>query len=182
MKRILILGPSGSGKTTLAEKIGHILQIPVIHLDQHYWTAGWIETPKNEWHQKVRNLIFGDSWVMDGNYTSTLVMRSKAADTMIFIRSPRRLSYLRAFQRIFRNYGRNRPDLPEGCPERIDIEFLKYIWNYPRAKGPQILNFLERLQTEKKIYILSNRHEVERFLIFLKNNNNFSLSNLEKTS
>jgi len=170
MKRIIVLGPSGSGKTTLAEKIGKILQIPIIHLDMYYWNTGWIETPRDEWYQKVGELISGDSWVMDGNYTSTLAMRSKAADTVIFIKAPRRLSYLRAFERIFRNYGRNRPDLLEGCPEHIDIEFLKYIWNYPRTRQPIILKFLKKLQAMKNVHILNNRFEVERFISSLKTN------------
>ena len=170
MKRILVLGPSGSGKTTLANKIGHILNIPIVHLDLHFWNAGWIETPRDEWHQKVKNLISGDSWVMDGNYTSTLVMRAHVADTIIFIKVPRRLSYLRAFGRIFKNFGRNRPELPEGCPERIDIEFLKYIWTYPRTKQLIILDFLEKIQPTKDIQILGNRHEVERFIASLKHN------------
>ena len=168
MKRILVLGPSGSGKTTLAEKIGYILQIPILHLDRYFWNTGWVETPSSEWHQKVRNLISGDSWVMDGNYTSNLAMRARAADTIIFIKSPRRLSYLRAFQRIFRNFGRTRPELPEGCPERIDIEFLKYIWKYPSTKQPMILNFLETHRTMKDIHILKNRQEVEDFVALLK--------------
>lgn len=167
MRRILILGPSGSGKTTLAERIGSILEIPVVHLDRHYWNPGWRETPEIEWVEKVRKLISQDSWVMDGNYTTTLAMRATVADTIIFIKTSRRVSYLRAFRRIFRYYGRNRPDLPEGCPEHIDLEFLKYIWNYPRTRQPVILRFLKGLQSVKEIHVLNSQTDIDGFLASL---------------
>ncbi|MFW9844648.1 MAG: hypothetical protein ACFFEV_08730, partial [Candidatus Thorarchaeota archaeon] len=51
-KRILILGPSGSGKSTVCKRIGRILDIPIIHLDKHYWNPNWVETPKDEWFEK----------------------------------------------------------------------------------------------------------------------------------
>jgi len=80
MKRVLILGPSGSGKSTLGERLGRILSIPIIHLDQHYWKPNWVYTPKDEWKVKVKSLVSSESWVMDGNYTSTLKLRASAAD------------------------------------------------------------------------------------------------------
>ncbi len=69
LHRILILGPSGSGKSTLGKRIGKILGIQTAHLDMHFWNLGWVETPKYEWHDKVKKLIASETWVMDGNYT-----------------------------------------------------------------------------------------------------------------
>src|SRR4030042_844008 len=111
MKRVLILGPSGSGKSTLGERLGRILGIPIIHLDRYYWKPNWVSTPEEEWRAKVKDLIGSDSWVMDGNYTSTLRLRASAADTIIFIDVPRRLSYLRIFTRFLRYRGSTRPDV-----------------------------------------------------------------------
>jgi adenylate kinase family enzyme len=154
MKRVLILGPSGSGKSTLGEKLGRILDIPIIHLDQHYWKPNWVYTPKDEWGAKVNDLIKSESWIMDGNYTSTLRLRVSAADTVIFINIPRRLSYLRIFTRFPRFRGRTRPDVTEDCPERIDLDFIRYIWNYPRTSKPVILRFLESQKASKSVSLL----------------------------
>jgi len=164
MKRVLILGPSGSGKSTLGERLGRILRVPIIHLDQYYWKPNWINTPEEEWRVIVRELISSDSWVMDGNYTSTLKIRSAAADTIIFIDIPRRLSYLRVISRFLRFRGRTRPDLTENCPEKIDWDFIRWIWDYPHTRKPVILRFLEKLKPTKDVIVLRGQNEIEIFL------------------
>jgi adenylate kinase family enzyme len=168
MKRVLILGPSGSGKSTLGERLGRVLNIPIIHLDQYYWKPNWIETPQDDWKIKVKELVSSDSWVMDGNYTSTLGLRAAAADTIIFIDIPRRLSYLRVFTRFFRFRGKTRPDVTEDCPEKIDLDFIRWIWDYPRTRKPLILRFLDKQKAVKSIIILKGQQEVEDFVHSLK--------------
>ncbi|MFW9964508.1 MAG: DNA topology modulation protein [Candidatus Sifarchaeia archaeon] len=172
MKRVLILGPSGSGKSTLGERLGTILGIPIIHLDQHYWKPNWIETPENEWRDKIKSLISLDSWVMDGNYTSTLKLRASAADTIIYIDIPRRLSYLRIFTRFLRFRGQTRPDLADDCPEKIDLDFIRWIWDFPITRKPVILRFLENLNSTKSVFILRGQKEIEGFIHFLKKKRN----------
>jgi len=162
--RILILGPSGSGKSTVCERIGRILGIPVVHLDKYYWNPNWVDTPKDEWVNKVKNLIASESWVMDGNYTSTLKMRSEVADTLIFLDMTRRMSYFRVIIRYLKNRGKTRPDVTEGCPEKIDLDFIRWIWDYPNTRKPAILRFLERLRSSKNVYIIKNQREIEEFL------------------
>jgi adenylate kinase family enzyme len=168
MKRVLFLGPWGSVKSTLGERLGRVLNIPIIHLDQYYWKPNWIETPQDDWKIKVKELVSSDSWVMDGNYTSTLGLRAAAADTIIFIDIPRRLSYLRVFTRFFRFRGKTRPDVTEDCPEKIDLDFIRWIWDYPRTRKPLILRFLDKQKAVKSIIILKGQQEVEDFVHSLK--------------
>jgi adenylate kinase family enzyme len=168
LRRILILGPSGSGKSTVGKKIGSILGIPTVHLDMHYWKPNWIETPKDEWLGKVKELISSKTWVMDGNYTSTLQMRVDVADTIIFLEATRRVSYFRVLIRYLRNRGKTRPDITEGCFEKIDMEFIRYIWDYPRNRKPVILRFFEKLRASRNVYILRNQKEIEEFVRALR--------------
>jgi len=168
MRRILVLGPSGSGKSTVGERISGILGIPAVHLDMHYWKPNWMETPKDEWFDKVRELIASEAWVMDGNYTATLKMRAEVADTLIFLDMTRRLSYFRVITRFLRNRGKTRQDVGEGCPEKIDLDFIRWIWEYPRTRKPIILRFLEGLRATKNVYILRNQREIEEFLDALR--------------
>jgi len=147
--------------------MGRKLSLPIIHLDRHYWNPGWQETPPEEWEQKVKDLISGERWVMDGNYTSTLAMRSQAADSIIFIDVPRRVSYLRIFLRFLKFRGRTRPDLPGDCPEKIDRDFIEWIWYYPITRRPAILRFLKKQEAKKNIVILNGQHDIERFIASL---------------
>jgi adenylate kinase family enzyme len=169
LQRILILGPSGSGKSTVCTRISRILGIPAVHLDMHFWNPNWVETPKEEWLDKVKNLTLAEKWVMDGNYTSTLQMRAAAADTIIFLEMSRRQSYLRVLTRYLRYRGKTRPDITEGCPEKIDMDFIRWIWNYPRVSKPRILKFMEKLKASKNVYFLQNQKEIEEFLKALRN-------------
>ncbi len=176
MKRVLILGPSGSGKSTLGERLGRMLSVPIIHLDQCYWKPNWVCTPEDEWQAKVKDLIGSDAWVMDGNYTSTLSLRASAADTIIFIDVPRRLSYLRIFTRFLRFRGSTRPDLTEDCPEKIDLDFIRWIWDYPRTRRPAILRFLEKQKATKNVFVLRGQRETEAFLRTLRSRDGGELS------
>jgi adenylate kinase family enzyme len=168
LRRILILGPSGSGKSTVGKRIGKILGIPIVHLDMHYWKPNWVKTPKDAWPEKVKKLIASEAWVMDGNYSSTLKMRAKAADTLIFLDMTRKLSYFRVISRYLKNRGKTRPDITEGCPEKIDMDFISWIWRYPKVSKPRILRFLEKLRKSKNVYILNDQREIEDFLKALR--------------
>ncbi len=168
MKRILILGPAGSGKSTLAERIGRILKIPVITLDRYFWNPNWEGTPKDEWKEKVKKLTMEEKWVMDGNYTSAnLTLRVRRADSIILIDFPRRISYLRVLTRRFRYRSKTRPSVADGCPEKIDREFLGYIWWWWKTRRPQILRYLKRLDEIRDVFILRNQKQIERFIQLL---------------
>jgi hypothetical protein len=66
------------------------------------------------------------------------------------------------------NRGRTRSDVTEGCPEKIDMDFIRWIWNYPSVSKPRILRLLEKLRKSKNVYILNNQWEIEKFLEALK--------------
>mgnify|MGYP000985470443 CR=1 FL=1 len=163
MQKILILGNGGSGKSTLARKMSEILNIPVIHLDVYYWNPGWVATPDEEWITKVEELLSGDSWIIDGNYTSTMRKRVGAADTVIFLDMPLMLSLCRVVKRRIMYHGRSRPDMCEGCNEKLDLDFIRWILRFNKRK-PQVRKELESLRGIKNIIILRGVKQVREFL------------------
>jgi len=163
MNKIVVLGSSGSGKSTLARKLGELLSIEVVHLDSYYWQPDWVATPEDQWAEKIVELLGRESWVMDGNYPSSLELRLGYADTVIFIDQSRWICLWRCLRRFVMYRGANRPELAEGCNEKIDLDFIKWIWNYPRDVKPQIERVLEQ-HVEKQIVRLKSSNEVGTFL------------------
>jgi adenylate kinase family enzyme len=164
MRRIAIVGSGGSGKSVMASQLGSLLGIPVVHLDAVFWRPGWVETPRAEWRETVQQLVQGDSWIMDGNYSGTFDLRFQSADTIIFLDMPRTLCEWRVIKRYFQYRGRSRPDIAPGCPEKVDWQFLKWIWTYPRRHQAQVLNLLTQFAPNRRIYRLRSSKEVREFL------------------
>ena len=171
MKRIAIIGCSGSGKSTLARQLRAILNIPVIHLDALFWQPGWVKIPGTEWLSIQENLVKQESWIIDGNYTSTLDVRLIPADTIIFLDYPRTLCLYRALKRRFTYEGKSRPDMAAGCSERIDWPHIQWIWAYPSADRLEVLQKLEQYKKDHSIIILHNPAEARRFLKKIKAQN-----------
>lgn len=164
MKRIVLVGCGGAGKTTLATTLHRITDIPLIYLDKLYWKPNWEEPSKAEWVAIVEHLISQESWIMDGNFGSTMPIRFEKADTIIFMDRSRWLCLYRVMKRMLMYHGRVRPDMGASCAEHLDWAFLKYIYGYNDTRRPKILQHLERLKTRKNVIILRNNREVKEFL------------------
>ena len=172
MKRITIIGCGGSGKSALARQLGAILGLPVIHLDSLYWKSGWVSTPRPEWTRIQKELVRGDSWIIDGNYGGTLDIRLAACSAVIFLDFPSRICLWRVIKRALFSGEESRPDMAPGCSERLlsrdFFDFLKWIWSYPSEFRPLILEKLEKYSMGRQMIILRHPREVEGFLGGLK--------------
>ncbi|WP_088042298.1 DNA topology modulation protein [Bacillus sp. EAC] len=164
MKKIVIIGSGGSGKSTFSKKLGERLHINVYHLDALFWKANWEGTPKAEQINIQKQLVQQDEWIIDGNYGGTLDIRLNAADTIIFLDIPRLICIYRLIKRRIKYNKKTRPDMGVGNEEKLDIEFLKWVWQYPVSKRPHILEKLELLSMEKEIVQLKSSKEVETYL------------------
>ncbi len=168
MQRILILGSSGSGKSTLARQLGNSLNLPIVHLDQHFWHSGWVETPMKQWQPIVNSLIQQERWILDGNYRRTLDARLQAADTAVFLDLPAWLCMYRAIKRRIQYINQPRPDIAQGCQERLfDPKFpyfLSHIWQYSKRARPDVQTKLQNLAPEKRVIWLQSTAQVKAFL------------------
>ncbi|WP_377890810.1 DNA topology modulation protein [Alkalihalobacillus sp. R86527] len=164
MKRIVIIGSGGSGKSTLARQLGKRLNIGVYHLDALFWKPNWEAVPTEEQIEIQKRLVIEDEWICDGNYGGTMDIRLQSADTIIFLNLPRTLCTYRVLKRAVQYHNRTRPDMGEGCEERVSFGFLKWVWEYPRKKRPGIFRKLDRLSEDKKVYHLSSKKEIDTFL------------------
>lgn len=165
MQKIMIIGPSGAGKSTLARQLGEVLNLPVIHLDTFFWQPGWVRPLHDEWRTQQEQLLQGDSWIVDGEFTNTLEIRLAAADTIIMLDFPRILCLYRVFKRRFLFAGKTRPDMAQGCPEHIDQEFIWWIvWQYPTIGRRRTMQKIQEMNSAHKLIILRTPREVKRFV------------------
>lgn len=143
MERIMIVGQPGSGKSTLAQALGRRTGLPVIHIDKIHWQPGWVERSKAEKTRLCREAEAGLRWIFEGGHSVTWPSRLARADTLIWLDRPVGLRLWRVVRRALTGLGRTRPDMAEGCPERLRSlpEFIHYIWttrNSSRAKIAQL--------------------------------------------
>jgi adenylate kinase family enzyme len=168
MKKILIIGHPGAGKTTLAVEMGKLLHLPVIHLDREFWQSGWRQSERGEWRERVRRMVMGEKWVIDGTYDNSLDIRLPHADTIIFLDFPKGVCLRRVIGRMLRGYGRVRPDMADGCRERFDGAFIKFVWEYRKIRRPRILTAMKEYSPDTKVIRLVSSREVDLFARELK--------------
>lgn len=164
MKKIALIGSGGSGKSTLARQLGEKLNINVYHLDALFWKPSWVGVPKEEQKSIQMDLVKKEEWIIDGHYGGTLDIRLNAADTIIFLDFHRTICVYRVFKRVVKYRNQTRPDMGEGCEEKLDIQFLKWLWDFPKKKRPAILKKLEQLPETKQLIVLKSPKEVRKFL------------------
>lgn len=168
MNKIAIVGSPGSGKSTLARMLGRIMHLDVWHLDAILWKPNWMLASKEEQGEIQSQLVKKDGWIIDGNYDSTLDIRLKPVDMIIFLDMPRCLCLYRVLKRRLMYHNRSRPDMQEGCKEKIDIQFLKWVWEFPANKRQGLLDKLSQLEQDKQIVQLRSSREVKAFLDKMK--------------
>jgi adenylate kinase family enzyme len=166
MQRVLVLGSSGSGKSTFVNRLAKAIGLPIISLDAIYWKPGWQPSDPVSFGQRIKELALGDRWIMDGNYISQGAgdLRRDRADTILWFDLPRHVCMRGILSRIARTYGNVRPEMAAGCPERIDLEFFRYVWTYRARQRPKLLKYFEGLRSDQKLICFNGRAEADDFI------------------
>ena len=174
MQRVLVMGSSGSGKSTFARRLSGITGLPFISLDALFWKPGWVASDNAEFGQRVAEVARQPKWVMDGNYIrhGAGELRRQVSDTVIWFDLPRSSCMLGIMKRIAGSYGKVRPEMAEGCPEKFDFEFFRYVWTYRRQQRPKLLEYFQALRADQSLVCFTDRAQANDYLkdIALKQN------------
>ncbi|MET0576733.1 MAG: AAA family ATPase, partial [Mesorhizobium sp.] len=157
-RRVLVDVCAGSGKSTLAQALSVRLDLPYRSMDREFfWLPGWKPRGRAEIKSMVAKAVGQDRWIMDG---SNPPARSTCA-----CRAPTPCSGC-AYRACFA--WRSQPDVTEGCPEKVDLEVLSYIWNFEKEDGLKIRDALARHGPDVPVFILDSRGDAGALLALLE--------------
>ena len=162
MEKIVIIGCGGAGKSTLARALGDKLDLPVVHLDKLFWRPGWDPVSREEFDVLHSRALAGEKWILDGNFSRTLKLRLQYADHVILMNYPTLVCVFRILKRVIINRGKTRDDMTEGCNERLDISFLKYVRGFKKKRLPQMLETLQN--SSVPVTQIRNKRELKQFI------------------
>lgn len=164
--KIAVVGFSGSGKSTLAQRLGKLTGAPVLHLDTVQFLPDWEVRPLEEKQAMVQDFMDSHlAWIIDGNCTKLSYERRLEEADQIWILLFNRVTRLARILRRYRQFrGKSRPDMTQGCPEKVDGEFVSWIlW---RGCTPEKLQHMHDIVRKypAKSHLLENQRQVDAAL------------------
>jgi len=164
-ERVLVIGCLGSGKSTLALRLAGRLGLPYVSMDREiFWLPGWQTRPRVEALARLQGIVAQERWIIDGTSPGTLPLRLPRTHLVLWLRPPRLMSLYGVISRWLRYRGRSRPEMADDCPEKIDREFLAYVWNFEKTESPEIEENLAAFGPEVPVCVLKSRRENNRLL------------------
>ena len=159
MKKIIVIGCPGSGKTTFAEKLFDQIGLPLFHLDAIWHKPDRTHIAREEFDRYLSDILAGECWIIDGNYSRTVERRIAACDTLFLFDLPTEVCLEGAISRI----GKKRSDMPWTDTE-LDPNLKKEIEEFRVKNLPVIYTLIEQYQNGKEIVIFRSREEADRFI------------------
>lgn len=134
--KIAIIGYSGSGKSTLARQMAEEYNIPVLHFDRVQFRPNWEIRPQASKEIMTKTFLdLNKDWVVDGNYSKlSFERRMEEADVIIMLLFNRVSCLYRVTRRYWKYKNATRSDMADGCTEKLDLEFVKWVLREGRKK------------------------------------------------
>jgi adenylate kinase family enzyme len=162
VEKVVVVGCCGSGKSYVAREIGRLTGAPVTHLDAIYYDDEWNAAPMDGFADAQHELVARPRWVIDGNYNSTLEIRLRACDTVVFLDLPTRSCLWGMLSRQLRHgAGQNSTN---GVYNRINTDVVKYVRGYRRSMRPRVLAKFDEYAGHARVVSLRSRAHARQWL------------------
>ncbi|EDO0267891.1 TPA: AAA family ATPase [Listeria monocytogenes] len=162
-EKVLIIGPNGAGKSTFATELGKHYDFEVCHLDKLFWQENWNAVAKADFEDKVDNIMSSKKkYIIDGDYFFNLEKRLEHADLVIWIKIPLFLFVANIIKRRFKYMTNVRPDVTEGCDEKLNSSFLLYALKYNKRSGKQTKELLDNVY-DKELFVIDSYKKLKSY-------------------
>ena len=164
--KIAILGYSGSGKSTMARTLGAYYGCDVLHFDAVQFLPGWEVRPAEEKRRLTEDFLNTHTdWVIDGNYSKLCFdRRMREADRILILPMNRFRCLFRVVKRFLHYRNTTRPDMGEGCNEKLDAEFVKWVLWKGRTKETKARFRSVVVHYPGKTVILKTQKDIDAYL------------------
>ena len=159
MKRILVIGCPGAGKTYFSKRLGAILSLPVIHMDNLYWREDKTCVSQEDLKEKLLPYLKNDEWIIDGKYHHCLEMRLPYA-TDVFILD---ISRKECIQGILNRIDQPRDDIPWVENEEDAAELIAWTASYGFRTKDEELALLNK-NKHLNVHVIKTRPEANEYL------------------
>ena len=160
MKKVIVLGCSGCGKSTFSIKLHEKTDLPLYHLDNIWWNADRTHISRDEFDDKLADLVSRDSWIIDGDYSRTYEKRIAACDTIFFLDYGEQV----CMDGIIGRVGQDRPDMP-WTENKLDPELVELVKNYEEENKPVLYEFFSKYK-DKNVITFHTREEAEKWITY----------------
>ena len=158
LKKAIVIGSPGSGKSTFARKLKDMTGLPLYHLDMIWHKPDKTNITRDEFDEKLIQILNQDKWIIDGNYQRTIGLRLEYCDTVFLLDYPVDV----CLQGVRSRLGKKRSDMPWFETE-LDDEFKQFIIGYPENELPMIYNMLKSYQ-DKQIIVFNSREQADEYI------------------
>ena len=158
LNKVIVIGCPGAGKSTFSRRLKSETGLPLYYLDMLWHKPDRTTIGRSAFDRRLREILSGDRWIIDGNYTRTLAMRLRACDTVFLLDLPVEECLAAAEARV----GKPREDMPWTETE-FDAEFKHWILDFPQNELPVIYEQIGRFGAEKRITIFRSRDEIQEY-------------------
>ena len=158
--KIIVIGCPGSGKTTFAEKLRDKTGLPLYYLDAIWHKPDKTHISRDEFDQRLGEILALDRWIIDGNYSRTLERRLAECDTVILFDLPCDVCLDGAMARL----GKGRYDMP-WIDTELDPRLKSEIEEFGSKNLPTIYSLIDKHKDGKTVVIFKSRNEADDFIL-----------------
>ena len=157
--KAIVIGCPGSGKTTFSNKLADKTKTELFYLDRIWHLPDKTNVSREEFDQKLAEILKKEEWIVDGNYQRTLETRLKECDTVFLFDLPTEVCIEGAIERI----GKVRPEMP-WVETELDPEFREQIEGFKTTTLPEIYALLDTYKDGRNITVFHSRAEADDYL------------------